>query len=461
MLPEGFVKRIKTQHYIDASSLVRSLQEPSSVSIRVNRAKWKNFPVDSQPVTWCNEGWYLKSHPSFTCDPLFHAGCYYAQEASGMFLEVVFKRLFKDNTDLKILDLCGAPGGKSTHLASLVGDRGCLVTNEVIRSRASVLAENITRWGLHNTLVTNNDPSAFTKLNGFFDMIVVDAPCSGEGMFRDKTAVREWKESNAAMCSERQRRIVMDVWPALKQGGIMIYSTCTFNPAENEENVKWFSDKTDATCLPVDISKYKGVREIRHEDIIGYGFYPGLIRGEGFFLAVLKKKQYTENKKNNGNIRRKADSISNEDLRITEALVGRFPDRVFRQDNNVWLLAVPVHEYRYLENYLRIIKRGVQLFKIKGSALVPAHDLALSVVLLDGSFPVYDLNYGEALKFLRRSEFRVDNMVTGWVIAAYKGVKLGFMKNLGSRINNYYPVDWRIRTDNCPGNEKDIIQWNE
>jgi len=241
MFPEEFIKRISTQKYLDADGLLGALREESPVSIRINKLKWDSEPENAEAVPWCSSAYYLASRPSFTLDPLYHAGCYYPQEASGMFIEQVIKQLVDTSGYLKVLDLCGAPGGKSAHISSLIGRESLLVSNEVIRQRSAILAENITRWGVSNTVVTRNDPSVFSRLPGFFDLILVDAPCSGEGMFRDRIAVDEWSPGNTLLCAERQRRILADVWPALKTGGILIYSTCTFNPGENEENVLWLT----------------------------------------------------------------------------------------------------------------------------------------------------------------------------------------------------------------------------
>ncbi len=192
LFPEKFIQRISSQEYIDAEALLKALMEPSPVSIRINRAKWNKIPADSEPVPWCGNGYYLSSRPSYTLDPLFHAGCYYPQEASGMFLEQVLLQTTGPLKNMRVLDLCGAPGGKSTLISDLIGPGNLLVANEVIRSRASILAETITKWGPGNTLVTQNDPAAFGRLAGFFDIILVDAPCSGEGMFRTEVAVSEW-----------------------------------------------------------------------------------------------------------------------------------------------------------------------------------------------------------------------------------------------------------------------------
>src|SRR5665811_1448893 len=202
MFPEGFVKRIYDQKYVDAGSLLRALQDSSPVSIRLNSNKWNKIPSNSESVPWCNNGYYLRNRPSYTLDPLFHSGCYYPQEASGMFLEQVIRQTSNLSEKLKVLDLCAAPGGKSTHLSNLIGPESLLVSNEAIRARASILAETITKWGCVNTLVTQNDPSAFGRLSGYFDIIVVDAPCSGEGMFRTEVALKEWSVGNTLHCAE-------------------------------------------------------------------------------------------------------------------------------------------------------------------------------------------------------------------------------------------------------------------
>ncbi len=289
MFPEAFKNRIANQKYIDAESLLKALEEPSPVSIRINPAKWDKKPFNGEPVPWCENGYYLPSRPSYTLDPLFHSGCYYPQEASSMFLERAVKQAAGSPENIRVLDLCGAPGGKSTHLSDLIGPGSLLIANDVIRSRAVILSETITKWGAGNAIVTQNDPAVFGRLTGYFDIILVDAPCSGEGMFRTEVAVSEWSVENTAHCAERQKRILMDIWPSLKENGLLIYSTCTFNPCENEENIKWLTGKHEAENVKLDISDLKGVTEIDYQGIMGYGFHPGKISGEGFFISVLRK----------------------------------------------------------------------------------------------------------------------------------------------------------------------------
>lgn len=458
MLPEDFVRRIASQPYLDTGSLCRALNEPAPVSIRLNPAKWSGIPSDATRINWCDSGWYLSERPSFTLDPLFHAGCYYPQEASSMFLEYAFRQLLPEFTGLKILDLCGAPGGKSTHLSSLLGDKGFLVANEVIRTRASVLAENVTKWGLSNTIVTNSDPGSFARIGAYFDLIVADAPCSGEGMFRDVVARNEWSPSNAAMCAERQRRIVMDVWPALKQGGHLIYSTCTFNPAENEENIKWLSEQTGATNVTFAVNQFTGISEISFNGITGYGFHPGRIMGEGFFIAVFRKNSDGETAEIS-NIRPNNKTPSSQQLGFTERFADTSKSRVVINNEILTMISVPEPDLARLARQIRIIKHGSDLFRIAGSDYIPLHDLAMNVKRIKGSMNEYEVSYEEAIEFLRKGKIEPGAMDKGWVLLTYKGAGLGFVKNLGKRVNNNYPVEWRIRMNPADSGNTVSINW--
>jgi 16S rRNA C967 or C1407 C5-methylase (RsmB/RsmF family)/NOL1/NOP2/fmu family ribosome biogenesis protein len=458
MFPEAFRRRIKLQQYINTDSLIEGLSAPSPVSIRTNPEKWKYQPLDPDPVPWCGSGFYLARRPSFTLDPLFHAGCYYPQEASSMFLEEVFRQIAGNHDRLKVLDLCGAPGGKSTHLSSLIGRNGLLVANEVIGSRAVVLAENITKWGLSNTMVTRNDPSAFTRIPGFFDIILVDAPCSGEGMFSDPEVVKEWSAENAFLCSERQKRILMDVWPALKEEGILIYSTCTFNPDENEKNIKWLLQNKNAEPVRLDISEYEGITEIDYEGIFGYGLYPGRIKGEGLFISVLRKTEKTGSK----NFKVKSGkrlSVSNDERHKIRELSDFSEDSLIKTGNNIIALPVSYGDYLILSENLRIVRSGTKICTMKSQDLIPSHELALSINIKLNVFNTLNVSPEQALSFLRRDTLSLDNMPAGWILLRYNGVNLGFIKNIGNRINNYYPVEWRIRMRVTEKDKENLINW--
>jgi 16S rRNA C967 or C1407 C5-methylase (RsmB/RsmF family)/NOL1/NOP2/fmu family ribosome biogenesis protein len=459
MFPERFIQRIRTQEYIDRNSLLNALQEPSPVSIRINSAKWNGKPRSSEPVLWCATGFYLESRPSFTLDPLFHSGCYYPQEASGMFLEQVFKQAVSGIEYVRVLDLCGAPGGKSTHLSSLIGSNGLLVSNEVIRTRASVLAENITKWGAANSIVTQNDPSAFSELEGFFDIVLVDAPCSGEGMFRDTVAVNEWSEENANHCSERQKRILTDIWPALKENGLLIYSTCTFNPGENEANIKWLISRQQAETVELDVSVYDGVTEIDHQGIKGYGFYPGRIKGEGLFMSVIRKTgNSTKTKTRTKNKRSREPERS--DRGIVREWTTFNSDNIIRSGSEIYYVPADMEDYCLLENRLKLISPGIKICTVKKNGYVPAHELSLSDGMRKEAFNRCGIDYSQAISYLKRDIFRLPDIPKDWFIAAYKDVSLGFCNNIGSRINNYYPVEWRIRMSIPKSGTKDIIFWD-
>lgn len=490
MFPEKFLERIASQHYIDTAGLTEALNQPGEQSVRVNRRKWKEAVAAYDSVSWEPDGYYLPGKTLFAPDPLFHAGVYYPQESSGMFTGELFRQLTTGRSGLRVLDLCGAPGGKSTHLSSIIGDDGLLVANEVIGARAAVLAENVTKWGIGNTVVTQSDPSRLASLTGFFDVIVADAPCSGEGMFRSPVAVQEWSSSNARLCSERQRRIVMEAWQALSSGGIFIYSTCTFNPAENEHNVSWLCESTGAESVAADITGMEGITEIRYGGVTGYGFHPGRIRGEGFFIAALRKPMHDDDDGRHGTVspgsgnssfmsgnpghgegrhaasRKTGSRYSGGNLNSNNRTDGKHSAKAseeaatltsFRRErltvNNgrIIALATDAGLMSQISRSLNVIKYGTMIGEIKNGILIPAHDLAMSVKRMPGSFPEHDLTRDEALAYLRLDLIQPDRMPEGRALVRYRGVPLGFVNNLGNRVNNGYPRQWRLRMTAPPG----------
>ena len=458
MFPDEFKQRIEGQKYLNAEALLKALGEPSPVSIRINPAKWNYTPLNAESVPWCKNGYYLSVRPSYTLDPLFHSGCYYPQEASGMFLEQVIRQAADYLENIRVLDLCGAPGGKSTHLLDIIGPDNLLVTNEVIGSRATILAETITKWGSGNTLVTRSDPAQFGRLSGYFDIVLVDAPCSGEGMFRGNIAVTEWSAGNASHCSERQKRILMDIWPALKENGILIYSTCTFNQGENEENIKWLIGKSEAECVRMDVAGYKGITEIDFQGIYGYGFYPDKIRGEGFFISVVRKTGKQEKTKIISQ-RKALQKPAANDLAVADKWTHFPKERLLKWGDEVLAVPCAMDDYIHLFHNLKIVKAGTKLFVVKKTDYLPSHELALSNQLKKDAFPRVEISLPQAMAYLRRDNLSMNNSPKGWNLVTYKGVNLGFVNNIGNRVNNYFPVDWRIRMNIPePGNEN-IISW--
>ena len=289
-LPELFLERTRRLMGEEmCNALCEALEKDTPVSVRMNMAKWEHVPVHRSEVPWSEQGYYLDGRPTFTFDPLFHAGCYYVQEASSMFVEQALRRYVTEPSVM--LDLCAAPGGKSTLCRSVLPEGSLLVANEVMRNRSQVLAENLVKWGHPEVIVTNNDPADFTPLENTFDVILTDVPCSGEGMFRkDPVAVSEWSLENVDTCWQRQRRILRDIWPCLKPGGLLVYSTCTYNREENEDNVAWIAGTLGAEVLPLDVpEEWHITGNLTGEAFPVYRFLPHRTQGEGLFLAVLRK----------------------------------------------------------------------------------------------------------------------------------------------------------------------------
>ncbi len=444
ILPEIFVRRMMTMLENDFDEFRQSFDNDIVTTIRVNPAKFLKSPALTT-VSYCETGFVVPRRPLFTIDPFIHAGVYYVQESSSMFLEQAVKQTIT-KSDLKVLDLCAAPGGKSTHLAALLPKDSLLVSNDVIRSRGQILSENLKKWGTPNVVVTNNDPHDFQRLPRFFDLVVIDAPCSGEGLFRrDENAVHEWSPDNAQLCAQRQQRILADVWPTLKEGGILIYSTCTFNPAENEENIKWLSEFSDIEPVSLKINDQWGVTITDAGGFPCYRFYPHKVSGEGFFMAVVRKTggngmPVSKKIKDNPLLASKAEKEIGRPLISDESLdILKFEDS---------LLAFPAHHLSDLikiKNNLRIIHAGVKIGEMKQRDLIPVHELALSTILNRSAFPEIDLTLEEAITYLKRDDISPQSSDKGWNLITYRNIPLGWVKNLGNRFNSAYPKEWRIR----------------
>ena len=390
---------------------LRSFQEDTPVSIRLNP-----FKIDAQhlhligegaeEVPWCRNAWWLKSRPRFTSDPLFHAGAYYVQEAGSMFLDTVIKTYI--TSPVCMLDLCAAPGGKSTLSMASLPEGSLLFTNEPDRRRSNILLENIIKQGHRNVVVTNNYAEAYRDGNIEFDVVLVDAPCSGEGLFRrDNAAIEEWSVKNVRKCAELQRSILSDIWNALKPGGLMIYSTCTFNLLEDEENVMFLSKEYGAEVLPVPIAEEWGITGSLHPDCHApvYRFIPGVTKSEGLFLAVVRKPG---------------------------VLQPTFPEKTK-------IMAK-------LKNKLHILYDGEPRGEKKGKDIVPAHAEALAIMPVEKAYPTVELSLEDALRYLHHESLTLPpEHPRGYLIVSYQGLSLGFVKNLGNRANNLYPKEWAIR----------------
>ena len=443
--PEAFANQLQQQRPNDWQQILDSLKTNSPTSIRINRAKAKSHSY-SDPIPWCSSGYYLSERPSFTLDPTFHGGSYYVQEASSMFLEQAFLQVVDQTKSINVLDLCAAPGGKSTHLLSLMNKESLLVSNEVIRARASVLSENIQKWGYSNAVVTNNDPNDFQRLKGFFDVMVVDAPCSGEGLFRkDPNAMSEWSPDNVALCSKRQRRILSDVWPALKQGGILIYSTCTYNEAENEENLAWLKEEQGVEFISLKVDPHWGVEQMNIDNVSGYRFFPHKVKGEGFFLSVMRKT--SEEKEGNWKSRATFNAPPKKVVEQLHQWVHAPEEKTFiiRNDQVQFFPKNKNLQIELLAKCLYLISAGTSMAAVKHEKLIPEHALALSVELNKEHFTLLDVELPQALQYLRKETLDARAEKKGFGLIQFNDLPLGWVNVLDNRLNNLYPSEWRIR----------------
>ena len=411
-LPELFIESTRATMGDELfSQFLHGLDEEPPVTIRLNPLKCYYMPLDyERRVPWCDAGFYLNARPQFTFDPLFHAGLYYVQEASSMFIHEVLRQLVTE--PVLMLDLCAAPGGKSTTARTRLPHGSVLVCNEPVRHRAQVLSENMQKFGHRDVIVTNNLPRDFRKSKLKFDVVLCDVPCSGEGMFRkDEGAIREWSPQNVEKCWRLQREIVSDIWPQLSEGGLLIYSTCTFNTKENEENVRWICEELGAEMVKVDTQPDWNITGslLPGFEYPVYRFIPGKSRGEGLFVAVMRKK-------------------------------GAFT-------------ASPLMSAAYAaaQKSLRVLHAGVTTGTMKGRDFIPHPSLALLAALGKEDYPRVELNYQDAIRYLRGESITLPaDTPRGFVIVTYYDIALGFVKNIGSRANNLYPDGWRIKSTYVP-----------
>ena len=420
-------------------------------SVRVNPFKWPGDPAGTglpiaEKIPWNSRGYYLSQRPSFTLDPLFHAGCYYVQEASSTFLEQALKQTLDLTAPLRVLDLCAAPGGKSTLIQSLLSRESLLVSNEVIRTRVHVLLENMIKWGTANCFVSNNDPEQLGKLTNYFDAIIVDAPCSGSGLFRrDPEAILEWKPELVKLCSQRQQRILADVWPALKRGGILIYSTCSYSKEENEDILDWMMSEFNAENLRLEISNVWSIVETvsRQQQGFGYRFYPDQVKGEGLYMTCLRKPDgdlfnYPKSKKNINKLSRNEETI------IQPYLADSYPLAYLNMGDRIHALPPgQLHDLLFLQQSLYLKKVGLALGKLAGTELIPDHELAMDP-LLNRDRLSFEVDREMAVRYLRKEDIRPETTNRGWALVTYQQKALGWIKILPNRVNTYYPKEWRI-----------------
>ncbi|HEY1023987.1 MAG TPA: RNA methyltransferase [Sphingobacteriaceae bacterium] len=448
IVPTALIRSLRNEFQFEEEAFFKTHETGDQVtSVRINPYKEPNVFSKNEQVPWCPQGRYLDQRPSFIADPYFHAGCYYVQEASSMFLHHILKSEGNLGKSMKILDLCASPGGKSTLISSLINQESILVSNEIIKSRVPALTDNLTKWGVSNVFVTNNDPKDFSRLNGYFNIMVVDAPCSGSGMFRkDPGAINEWSESAVMLCSQRQQRILADSYSALQNDGLLIYSTCSYSREENEDIADWLCDHFDATPLKIPIAPDWGIAETRSSKhgAPGYRFYPHKVKGEGFFVCCFRKNEGTVSEVKS---KQRPESPAKKEEEIIFKWVNREGLAFIKYNQD--LFAIPetaIGDFKILQTSLYLKKSGTRVGRIAGKDLVPDHELALSLILHPAIHKT-NLSKEEAWAYLRKDELKLNSDFNGWTLMCYNNQALGWAKILPNRINNYYPKEQRILKD--------------
>lgn len=443
--PSAFIDRIVQQFPDENEAFLAAIDSEAYTSIRLNCHKKSTFS-SLQPVPWSERGFYLPKRPVFTIDPSFHAGAYYVQEASSMFLDTVLNHIKKDIALDKVLDLCAAPGGKSTLILDHLESHQFLIANEIVDNRNAILRENLTKWGLPNFAVTQNEAKHFGQMTDYFDAIFVDAPCSGEGLFRkDEKARTEWSMENAQKCSIRQMDILENIWEGLKPNGYLIYSTCTYNPDENEALLSRFREKGfEFESIEIALNPDWNITKIEQNNIKGYAFLPHKTKGEGFFCSVLKKKSSDESKTwMPARIIEKNEWLSDY---ISSYFIKVYTTFSFQESLNLVcknLLA----ELGNLRKYLYFKQFGIPMGSEMKGKFIPDHGLALCSLLDLEKIETFEVSQYQALQYLSKEVFDTAALPKDYILLTYKSVPMGWIKNMEGRHNNLYPKNWRILMD--------------
>ncbi len=451
-IPSLFAETVIPSLGSDGKPLLESLRDGvPERSVRLNRAKSAGTAPLGDAVKWCEAGRYVEPERGFTLDPLFHAGAYYVQEASSMFVGQAVKFVAGDKP-VVLLDACAAPGGKTTAAIDSLPAGSLVIANEIVPARCAVLKENIVKWGYPSVIVTRGDTAALAKLNEVADIVIADVPCSGEGMMRkDEEAVSQWNPGLIESCSIRQREIVGNLWRVLRPGGCMIYSTCTFNRTENEENLAYIIEQLGGEPVEIPVDAGWGIAPGVDTPYPCYRFMPHRLRGEGLFMAVVRKPgspsaRRTDAGRKDKRVRRKGASsapdsavrewVSDSDgmnFTLTDDRINAFPSE--------W--ADLLHR---VEGVTSVVHHGIPMATVKGRDLIPSHALAMSTRLAADAFPRVELPLPVALDYLRRESVALpESAPRGYVVVTYSGLPLGFVKNLGSRSNNLYPAEYKIK----------------
>lgn len=436
-LPEAFLERLRGDYAGSYVQKTQAFEQPGGTSVNLHPRKFSAAkPMSSRPVLWNAQGLMLAPRPQFVYDPWFHGGAYYVQEAGSHLIGTLFSML-QLPAQPAVLDLCAAPGGKSVHLSNLLAGNGVLVSNEPIKSRVGVLQENLSKAGWDNLMVTQSDPVVFGGLEERFDVILVDAPCSGEGMFRKSEEAREhWSPDLVRFCAARQQRLLEDIWPALKPGGFLLYSTCTLNRSENEAQLETLLQSAEAIPVAIKLPAEWGLMDGKCETSCWY-HWPGNGGGEGFFVGVIQKRgQAEEQSEVVKSSPAKRKEISRPDW-VSEGA------HLVEREDGLYIISERAARFSTMLHPVRVVHVGSRAGAFMGKKFKPDPELALSVHFNSGKSAALSLE--EALLFLCGDGILPETASEGWNAVSFEGLPLGWINHLGRRSNNLWPQAWRIR----------------
>ena len=433
-----FASRLEVQFPQRSKAILSSFDQAPTLSVRKNPLK----PSDSlhgKQIPWADTGVYLDERPTYALDPLYHVGAYYPQEASSMALEQVIKQISSNHQLDRVLDLCAAPGGKSTHLLQLISAEAVLISNEIVPKRFSILYENLIKWGYPNFIATNYRPDQFIRLGAIFDLVVIDAPCSGEGLFRKQEKWRDkWTLENCDLCAHRQQKILKTAMKLIRPGGYLIYSTCTLNPAENIDQVNYMLSNSEFEVIEIPALPTFNFDRIHQDEATGYLALPHQVKGEPFFITCLRHKGQPEPlvipRTSRNRFRRPAPDVtyfsSNKSLA--------------RQDDDLYLINDLQHEMSECLEVMGLRHRMPKLGSYNKDLFIPGHFACMCPVINEYIMSA-EVSMEDALKFLRHEQLTIELPNKGWYRLTFKDIGLGWIKYDGRRINNKYPIKWRLR----------------
>lgn len=452
IIPSEFIQSVnELLSPADAQGLLRSITEtPAAVGVRLNPLKPSSLFEDQKRVEWCSLGRRLEERPVFTLIPGLHAGAFYVQEPASMVHSAILENRF--DSPVRVLDLCAAPGGKSIAMLSVLPKGSMLVANEVNPQRAKILRENLMKWGAENYMVTSAEAKCFADFKEEFDIVAVDAPCSGEGMMRkDEEAARQWTPGLTRHCASLQQEILTHAVSALRPGGYLIYSTCTFNRLENEQNLEWMLENFSLESVDTSLAGQYGIRGAIDCEASALRFFPHLTASEGLFVALLRKTDSIGSNSRSGKKKGKSSGGKNGKASVPEWIETSRPSSAFiretREGERVSVVATDDADLmQRIAARVNTLNFGIEAAERKGRDLIPTHDAFLSSAFRRDIFPEIPLTEEEALVYLRRENLQGFPDVPGGICCVtYKGLPLGRINNIGNRSNNLYPHEYKIR----------------